>query len=323
MTRALVIGGAGFVGTAACKELMRRGVETVAASRTSHPYGTFTSHLAFDRGDEGALARVLGEVRPDVLLDCACYHPRDLAAVMRHFQGDRYVLIATGTILYPAGIDRPAREDDLVPFDGEPPDGDLDYATGKLWCETLLARRTDFPGVSLRPPAVLGAGDPSLRIAAYFQRVEDGGAVLLLAEALDRQAGLVWVRDLGYACALACDLRRPAAGAYNVAWEGISVRRLVEAIAALMGREARVRAVALDDLPGVDRAVFADSASPYGPDPRRCHGIDATRIRSELGWSASPLEEALAEVMAWYRVAHPSHPGYANRAAELEVAAGR
>ena len=50
--RALVIGGTGFVGVAACKELMRRGVETIAASRTKHPYGTFTSHVAFDRTDE-------------------------------------------------------------------------------------------------------------------------------------------------------------------------------------------------------------------------------------------------------------------------------
>jgi len=53
--RALVLGGTGFIGVATCKELMRRGVETIAASRTEHPYGTFTSHRAFDRTDEAAL----------------------------------------------------------------------------------------------------------------------------------------------------------------------------------------------------------------------------------------------------------------------------
>ena len=42
-----MIGGAGFIGTAACRELMRRGVETIAAGRTPRPYGTFTSYLAF------------------------------------------------------------------------------------------------------------------------------------------------------------------------------------------------------------------------------------------------------------------------------------
>jgi nucleoside-diphosphate-sugar epimerase len=296
----LVLGGPGFVGTAACKELMRRGVETIAASRTPKPYGTFTSHVALDRRDEEAFARVLADVEPDVLLDCACYHPREVAAALRHFRGDRYVFIATGTVLYPTGIDRPAREDDFVPFEGDPPDGDLDYVTGKIWCETLLRRAPDFPSVTLRPPAVLGAGDPTRRIASYFRSVEDG-VVMLPAEALDRQLGIVWVRDLGYACALASDPRRPAAGSYNVAWEGVGARRLVEAIAALLGREARIEPVPAAELPGVKGNVFADSASPYGPDPNRAAGLDCTRLRGELGWSASPLEEALAEVAAWYR----------------------
>ena len=34
------------------------------------------------------------------------------------------------------------------------------------------------------------------------------------------------------------------------------------------------------------------------------------------------LEDALAETLAWYRVAQPSHPGYANRAKELAIAGG-
>ncbi|TMC81373.1 MAG: NAD-dependent epimerase/dehydratase family protein [Chloroflexi bacterium] len=59
MTRALVLGGAGFIGVAACKELMRRGVETIAAGRKDRPYGTFTSYVAFDRTDEDQLDRRL------------------------------------------------------------------------------------------------------------------------------------------------------------------------------------------------------------------------------------------------------------------------
>ena len=94
--RALVLGGPGFVGSATCKELMRRGVETIAASRTAHPYGTFTSHVAFDRADEAELARVLGEVAPDVLLDLAAYQPSEVEAVIRHFRGSRYIFTSTG-----------------------------------------------------------------------------------------------------------------------------------------------------------------------------------------------------------------------------------
>ena len=114
MTRALVIGGAGFVGTAACKELMRRGVETIAAGRKERPYGTFTSYVPFDRTDEDEVRRALDSVRPDVLLDLACYRPDEVSAMTRNFNGERYVFVSTGAV-YP----------------------NLD---GKRWCETVLAR---------------------------------------------------------------------------------------------------------------------------------------------------------------------------------------
>ena len=96
MTRALVLGGAGFVGSAACKELMRRGVETIAAGRKERPYGVFTSYVAFDRTDEAQLKRALDQVQPDVLLDLACYQPVEVESVIRNFKGDRYVFVSAG-----------------------------------------------------------------------------------------------------------------------------------------------------------------------------------------------------------------------------------
>ena len=310
--RALVIGGTGFIGAAACKELMRRGVETVAAGRTDHSYGTFTSHRVVDRTDEGRLRDVLRQVRPDVLLDLACYQPSELEAALRSFEGRRYVFVSTG--VYPDREDgRPAREDDFVPLAGSPPPEPLEYGEGKRWCETLLARHAGMAGVVIRPPAVFGADDRTLRIAAYLQRVEDGGPVLVPAETWERQAGLAWVRDVGYACALACDLDRRVGGPYNVAFDGLSLRGLLEMAAKAMGRPARMVPVPFAELPA--------DASPYGPDPRRPAGYDLTRSGRELGFEPSAPEDALAETLAWYRVRRPSHPGYAARAAELELAA--
>jgi nucleoside-diphosphate-sugar epimerase len=63
-----------------------------------------------------------------------------------------------------------------------------------------------------------------------------------------------------------------------------------------------------------------DGASPYGPDPRRGAGYVIEKARCELGFEPSAVEDALAETLAWYRVARPSHPGYANRAREVEIA---
>jgi nucleoside-diphosphate-sugar epimerase len=289
---------------------MRRGVETIAAGRKERPYGVFTSYVAFDRTDEEQLRRAIDTVKPDVLLDLACYLPGDVSAVARHFSGQRYVFVSTG--VYPHLHGRPAREEDFLPLEGEPPEA-LDYMEGKRWCETMLARTSDFPFTVVRPPAVFGPGDHTLRIAAYIQRVADGGPLLVPAESYERQAGLAWVKDIGYACALACDLRKDTARkAYNVAFEGVSLRDLIEAIARVLGVPARMHPIPFADLP--------PEASPYGPDPRRSAGYELGRARRELGFEPSALEDALAETLAWFRVARPSHPGYANRAAELALA---
>lgn len=310
MTRALVLGGAGFIGVAACKELMRRGVETIAAGRRDRPYGTFTSYVAFDRTDEDQLARALDQVQPDVLLDLACYLPQEVEAVDRHFKGERYIFVSTG--VYPDLHGKPAREEDFVPLQGNPP-ANLDYREGKRWCETALARTADFPWTVVRPPAVFGAADHTLRIAAYIQRIADGGPVLVPQETYEWQAGLAWVKDIGYVCALACDLRKDATRKqYNAAFEGVSLRGLLEGFARALGVPARLHPIPFAELP--------EGASPYGPDPRRSSGYVIERARNELGFEPSALEDALAETLAWYRVAHPSHPGYANRAQELSLA---
>ncbi len=312
MTRALVLGGGGFIGVAACKELMRRGVETVAAGRKERPYGVFTSYVSLDRTDEEQLRRALAQVQPDVLLDLACYQPSEVEAAIRNFKGDRYVFVSTG--VYPHLNGEPAREEDFIPLEGAPPAG-LEYMDGKRWCETMIARSRDFPWTVIRPPAVLGAADHTLRIAAYIERVADGGPLLVPQESYERQAGLAWVRDIGFACALACDLRKDTAGkAYNAAFEGVSLRGLIEGIALALGVPARIHPIPFAELP--------PDASPYGPDPRRSAGYVLDRARRELGFEPSALEDALAETLAWYRVAHPSHPGYANRPQELALAAG-
>jgi nucleoside-diphosphate-sugar epimerase len=299
VTRALVIGGAGFIGVAACKELMRRGVETVAAGRTPRPYGIFTSFHAFDRRDPEQLRAALEKVQPDVVLD---------------FSGQRYVFVSTG--VYPDLQGKPAEEDDFTPLPGEVPAGELEYREGKRWCETVLARSTGFPWTAIRPPAVFGPDDPGLRIAAYIQRVEDGGPLLVPEESYERQAGLAWVKDVGYACALACDPAKPlAGGAYNVAFEGVSLRRLIEALARTRGRTPELVPIPYAELPR--------DASPYGPDPARAAGYDLTRSRRDLGFEPSALEDALPETLAWYLARQPSHPGYANRQAEIDLARAR
>ncbi len=312
--RALVLGGAGFVGVACCKELMRRGVETIAAGRQPRPYGTFTSYVSVDRSEPGRLEAVLAQTQPDVLLDLAGFQAAEVEEAVRVFRGERYVFISTG--VYPDDFGgSPAREEDFRPFEGPIPTEPQEYREGKRWCETVLARHPEFPSVVIRPPAVFGPEDHTLRIAAYIQRVEDGGPLLVPEESFRRQAGLAWVKDVGYACALACELRRPASGPYNVAFAGVSLEDLLVALGGALGKPPALVPIPFADLPA--------GASPYGPDPRRSAGYDLTRIRGDLGFQPSALEESLGETLAWYLAKRPSHPGYAGRAKELEIAAAR
>src|SRR5437763_16070741 len=98
---------------------MRRGVETIAAGRKERPYGTFTSYVAFDREDEAQLTRALAQTQPDVLLDLACFQPRDIEAVARQLKGERYVFVSTAAYANLQG--GPARGQGFVPPAGPRP----------------------------------------------------------------------------------------------------------------------------------------------------------------------------------------------------------
>ena len=78
--------------------------------------------------------------------------------------------------------------------------------------------------------------------------------------------------------------------------------------------------VSFPDFPGVITAgTTLDDARAMAEEALALH-IEGLVEDGEAIPEPSALEDALAETLAWYRVAHPSHPGYANRAQELLVA---
>jgi nucleoside-diphosphate-sugar epimerase len=230
----------------------------------------------------------------------------------------RYVFVSSG-VVHRDLHGRPAREEDVVLPEGDPPETELDYTSGKRWCERVLtdARELGFRGVAVRPPAVLGAADRTSRIAGYFARIEDGRPLLAPAGLLDRPLGIVWNRDIGVACALLAE-GAGASSAYNVAVPDVPLRRLV-------GDAADVLGVARPELVEVDEQTLAAAGfdvydvSPYGPAHKRPGGYDLTRVRTELGFEPSPLGAALVECAAWYRSVRPTGSGYARREEELAL----
>jgi nucleoside-diphosphate-sugar epimerase len=138
---------------------------------------------------------------------------------------------------------------------------------------------------------VFGAGDPTRRIAAYLDKIEEDGELQLPAETCELPAAIAWVKDVGFGVALAADPRKPI-GVYEVGFADVSVRRLVEAFAAAMGQKPRITPVPAAELPA--------GASPYD---KLAEQKLLERARLDLGFEPSPLQDAIAETLAWYRVA--------------------
>jgi nucleoside-diphosphate-sugar epimerase len=312
-----VIGGRGFIGQRAVDALRERGHHVWTLGRASAE----GQHLVGDRSRPQGLSQALAGHRFEAIVDLAAFHPREVREVVELFADTvrRYVLVSSGAV-YQRGVSTTSDEEQAPIMEGEPPEGELDYATGKRWCESILARAvTDgFPGVVLRPPAVLGANDHTSRIAGYLARVEDGGPLLVLAGLSDAGIGVAWSKDVGIACAHLIE----GAGqsfAYNVGFAGLTLRDfLSECAAALEVRPPALVDATEADLERTGLSLF--DFSPYGPASRRPGGWKLSRAREELGFEPSSLRAALDECVSWFRSEQPEPHGYERRGDEVELA---
>ncbi len=95
---ALVIGGAGFLGTGIVRELLAAGWDITAMGRGNKPL--LVDGVAFlraDRSQPGALASSLGDRIYDLVVDCAAYKGADAQDAISALTGKtaHYVFIST------------------------------------------------------------------------------------------------------------------------------------------------------------------------------------------------------------------------------------
>jgi nucleoside-diphosphate-sugar epimerase len=311
MSTVLVIGGAGFLGGAASRALRDAHHEVVSASRGNRDGGDGISHVTLDRQDERALARVICELDPEVVVDMACYQPFEIDAMLRLVGDRRYIFCSTVSVYDRPDFPnhRPVSEDDFIPRVGvwpnrldNPFSGPGTYALGKQWCETLLYHVGDaVDWVSLRFPAVFGRRDYTQRLTSYMQRIEDGGPVLIPAEAADTPFVVGWNDDMARAVVAAVDppVSRISAAAYNVGYGDVSCRDFLTDLARAMGHSPHLVEVPIANIPPAARRYGPHAAFP---------GLRTERAETDLAWSFSPLSLALADSVAWFRDAHPCDP---------------
>jgi nucleoside-diphosphate-sugar epimerase len=308
MSRVVVIGATGHIGTYLVPRLVRAGHEVIALSRGARapyqpsPQWRGVAQVTADREAEDAAGTFGGRVaalRPDVVIDLICFTAASAAQLVEALRPDRPLLVHCGTIW----VHGPARR---VPVtEDEPRTAYGEYGTGKMEVEALLHRETlagGVPSVVLHPGHISGPGWPVITPAgnldpAVWTALATGQPLALP----DHGLGVlhhVHADDVAQAFELA--LSRPAAiGAsfHVVSEQSMTLSGLASGVAGWFGREPV--------LDFVDWAEFGQRVGPGHAEATREHtfrSITASiaRGREVLGYAPrySSLD-ALHEALAW------------------------
>lgn len=164
MTRVVVIGATGHIGTYLVPLLVRAGHEVVAISRSQRePYRADSAwasvetvvadrHAEDDAGSFGARVR---DLRPDVVVDLISFSPESALALVEALRGRVEHFLHCGTIW----VHGPTRQAPTTEDEPRRPFGD--YGIKKARIEELLlqeARRDGFPATVLHPGQIVGPG---------------------------------------------------------------------------------------------------------------------------------------------------------------------
>jgi nucleoside-diphosphate-sugar epimerase len=312
MTRVVVIGATGHIGSYLVPRLVRGGYGVIAMSRgTREPYHASpqwnsVTRVTVDReaeDAEGAFGAHVASLRPDVVIDLVCFTAASARQLVDALRPSRLLLLHCGTIwVHGAALRVPVTEDEPRTAYGE-------YGTGKAEIESLLHRETlagGVPAVVLHPGHISGPGWPVITPAgnldpAVWTALATGRPLALP----DHGLGVlhhVHADDVAQAFERALT-RSAAIGAsfHVVAEQAMTLRGLAAGVAQWFGREPV--------LDFVDWAEFGRRVAPEHAEATREHtfrSITASigRAREVLGYAPrySSLD-ALHEALTWL-VAH-------------------
>jgi nucleoside-diphosphate-sugar epimerase len=328
--RVLLIGGSGFLGGHAARALLEAGHEVSVLSRGNRPPLAGVETLRAERRDPASLAGALEGRRFDFTVDFAAYDAVDIERLLLipYAALGRYVLISTGQVyLVTRCPHTPYREEDSEhPLKPEPPADTPDhrewsYGVGKRRAEgALLSLRASHGvrGVILRPPVIVGEGDHSLRLWAYLERMLDGGPIVL-PEGGRQPIRFLHAGDLARVVLRLLESKPPRQAIYNLAQPDVlTLREVLERVARAAGVTPRFTDASWEELAdaGIERS-FSPYAGPW------VSLLDPSRAGAEWGFLGTRMDDHLPGVVSWHLEHRPaaSHPGYAQRGLERELAA--
>jgi nucleoside-diphosphate-sugar epimerase len=174
MSRVIVIGGSGHVGTYLIPRLVEAGHQVVNVSRgkrsaySAHAAWNAVETVTLDRDGaekDGSFGARIADLEPEIVVDMICFTLPSARHIVEALRGRVQHFLHCGTIwVYGHNAAVPATEDQPLNAFG-------DYGLGKMQIETYLldeARRTGFPATVFRPGHIVGPGWAPLNPAGHF-----------------------------------------------------------------------------------------------------------------------------------------------------------
>ena len=304
MTRIVVTGGGGFLGSHLVDRLRAAGEDPFVARRADYDLTRWDDaarlfadarpelvfHLAAEVGGIGANRANPGRYWYANLMMGA--HVLELARQ----QGTGKVVLAGTVCAYPKHTPVPFREDDL--WNGYPEETNAPYGVAK---KSILVGAQSYReqygtnAIFMLPANLYGPRDNfhltnAHVIADLIRKMHESPEAIVLWGDGSPTREFLFVEDAAEAFVLAAE-RYDGDEPVNVgAGKEISIRELAELVAELTGFTGEIR---------------WDESMPNGQ-PRR--SLDATRARELFGFEArTPLREGLERTIAWYRAQAPVH----------------
>jgi nucleoside-diphosphate-sugar epimerase len=311
VTRALLIGGTGFIGRATAQALRAEGSFVAIASRAPADVASVADlHLCADRRDPGEIARLIQAHRIDRVIDVVAYARAETATLAAALDGRiaRYVLLSSSDVYRQYGLlhrlehDTPAPGllDEQAPLrthrfpyrqhppraDGDPQRWMDDYEKIDVE-EVVRAMRSDW--TILRLPMVFGPGDKQRRFRWALGPMQEGAATLEVPA-----AWAAWTTTYGYvgnvaaAIAAAALHERGANQVFNVVDLTPQAHRWwIERLAAIAGWRGDVQETNDPAHPFAQRLAALDLSAPLA--------LSGARLRDTLRWTPPiSLEDALS-----------------------------
>jgi len=311
--KALVTGGAGFIGSNLVDALLDRGDEVVVLDNLSTGRRS-NLEPALERGAELVVAdirdsdqvlRIANEARPDVVFHLAAQMDVRVSTARPGYDAEinvlgtvnmlegarqagsrRFVYVSTGGAIYGEAAELPAGEGS--PILPEAPYGQAKFA-GEGYCE-LFRRSYALSTVSLRLGNVYGPRQDPLGeagvVAIFCGRLLDGGQPTVFGDGRQTR-DYIYVEEVVQAMLAAADSEEH--GAYNV---GRGVQTTVLELVAVLGALGREL--------GAREDSFAPLFAPPRPGEVERNALDPTLARERLGFAAEvDVEEGLRRTLEY------------------------